>query len=118
VLDAYQIFEPRQCEAEVGEITNTVQVTAEIPLVETATAQKSFVITSSRVTASRPTGATSARCCARCRASPRTLSRNFNLAFNTTMGFNVNGLRDTANNVYLDGTINTDVAPTTASSRR
>ncbi|HEY6400076.1 MAG TPA: carboxypeptidase-like regulatory domain-containing protein, partial [Blastocatellia bacterium] len=50
VLDAYQILNLGNVKLEVGEITNTVQVTAEIPLVETATAQKSFVITSEQVT--------------------------------------------------------------------
>ena len=34
---------------------------------------------------------------------------DFRLAFNNTDAFNVNGLRGSANNVYLDGSINTDV---------
>src|SRR5262245_27247371 len=109
VLDAYQILNLGNVKLEVGEITNTVQVTAEIPVVETATAQKSFVITSEQVTGISTNGRDF-------RSLMRTLpgvtsnaASDFNLAFNTTMGFNVNGLRDTANNVYLDGAINTDV---------
>jgi carboxypeptidase family protein len=109
VLDAYQILNLGNVKLEVGEITNTVQVTAEIPLVETATAQKSFVITSEQVTGIATNGRDF-------RSLMRTLpgvttnaQSDFNLAFNSTQGFNVNGLRDTANNVYLDGTINTDV---------
>src|SRR5262249_13425546 len=50
VLDAYQILNLGSVGLEVGEINNTVQVTADVPLVETATAQKSFVITSEQVT--------------------------------------------------------------------
>src|SRR5215510_11541043 len=50
VLDAYQILNLGNVKLEVGEITNSVQVTAETPLIETATAQKSFVITSEQVT--------------------------------------------------------------------
>jgi hypothetical protein len=109
VLDAYQILNLGNVKLEVGEITNTVLVTTETPLVETATAQKSFVITSEQVTGVSTNGRDF-------RSLMRTLpgvtsntQSDFNLAFNTTMGFNVNGLRDTANNVYLDGTINTDV---------
>jgi hypothetical protein len=109
VLDAYQILNLGEVKLEVGEITNTVQVTAEVPLVETATAQKSFVITSEQVTGISTNGRDF-------RSLLRTLPgvtsntlSDFNLAFNSTQGFNVNGLRDTANNVYLDGTINTDV---------
>src|SRR5262245_1090880 len=50
VLDAYQILNLGNVKLEVGEITTSVQVTSEVPLVETATAQKSFVITSEQVT--------------------------------------------------------------------
>ncbi len=50
VLDAYQVLNLGGVGLEIGEITNTVQVTAETPLIETATAQKSFVITSEQVT--------------------------------------------------------------------
>src|SRR5260370_16819790 len=34
---------------------------------------------------------------------------DFRLAFNNTDSFHVNGLRGSANNVFLDGAINTDV---------
>jgi hypothetical protein len=34
---------------------------------------------------------------------------DFRLAFNNTDSFNVNGMRGSANNFYLDGSINTDV---------
>jgi hypothetical protein len=50
VLDAYQVLNLGSVRLEVGDLANTVEVTAEIPLVETATAQKSFVITSEQVT--------------------------------------------------------------------
>jgi len=109
VLDAYQILNLGNVKLEVGEITNTVQVTAEIPLVETATAQKSFVITSEQVTGISTNGRDFRSLLRTLPGVTSNTQSDFNLAFNTTMGFNVNGLRDTANNVYLDGTINTDV---------
>lgn len=109
VLDAYQILSLGNLKLEIGEISNTVQVTAEPPLVELATAQKSFVITSEQVTGIATNGRDFRSLL---RTLPGVISNtqsDFNLAFNSTHGFNVNGLRDTANNVYLDGTINTDV---------
>ncbi len=94
---------------EVGEITNSVQVTAETPLIETATAQKSFVITSEQVTGVSTNGRDFRSLLRMLPGVTSNTQSDFNLAFNSTQGFNVNGLRDTANNVYLDGTINTDV---------
>src|SRR5262249_8520944 len=86
-----------------------VQVTAETPLVETATAQKSFVITSEQVTGVSTNGRDFRSLLRTLPGVTSNAQSDFNLGFNTTLGFNVNGLRDTANNVYLDGTINTDV---------
>ncbi|MBO0724370.1 MAG: TonB-dependent receptor [Blastocatellia bacterium] len=109
VLDAYQILNLGGVKLEVGEITNTVQVTAETPLVETATAQKSFVITSEQVTGVSTNGRDFRSLLRTLPGVTSNAQSDFNLGFNTTLGFNVNGLRDTANNVFLDGAINTDV---------
>src|SRR5499426_1275296 len=109
VLDAYQILNLGNVKLEVGEITTSVQVTSEVPLVETATAQKSFVITSEQVTGISTNGRDFRSLLRTLPGVTSNTQSDFNLAFNSTQGFNVNGLRDTANNVYLDGTINTDV---------
>src|SRR5215467_12905839 len=109
VLDAYQILNLGGVKLEVGEISNTVQVTADVPLVETATAQKSFVITSEQVTGIATNGRDFRSLLRTLPGVTSNAASDFNLGFNTTLGFNVNGLRDTANNVYLDGTVNTDV---------
>jgi hypothetical protein len=109
VLDAYQILNLGSVSMEIGELTNTVSVTAEAPLVETATAQKSFVITSQQVTGISTNGRDFRSLLRTVPGVTSNTQSDFNLAFNSTQGFNVNGLRDTANNVYLDGTINTDV---------
>ena len=109
VLDAYQILSLGQLKLEVGDIANTVQVTTDPPLVELATAQKSFVITSEQVTGIATNGRDFRSLLRTLPGVTSNTQSDFNLAFNSTQGFNVNGLRDTANNVYLDGTINTDV---------
>jgi hypothetical protein len=109
VLDAYQILNLGNMKLEVGDLSTTVTVTAEAPLVETATAQKSFVITSEQVTGISTNGRDFRSLLRTLPGVTSNAQSDFNLGFNTTLGFNVNGLRDTANNVYLDGTINTDV---------
>ncbi|MFN7931279.1 MAG: TonB-dependent receptor [Blastocatellia bacterium] len=109
VLDAYQIMTLGAIKMEVGGLESTVTVTAEAPLVETATAQKSFVITSEQVTGIATNGRDFRSLLRTLPGVTSNATSDFNLAFNSTQGFNVNGLRDTANNVYLDGTINTDV---------
>lgn len=109
VLDAYQILNLGEVSLEIGELSNTVTVTAEAPLIETATAQKSFVISSEQVTGISTNGRDFRSLLRTLPGVTSNTQSDFNLAFNSTQGFNVNGLRDTANNVYLDGTINTDV---------
>src|SRR5262245_2679133 len=109
VLDAYQILNIGVFRMEVGEIINTVTVTAEAPVVETATGQKSFVISSQQVTGISTNGRDFRSLLRTLPGVTSNTQSDFNLAFNSTQGFNVNGLRDTANNVYLDGAINTDV---------
>jgi Carboxypeptidase regulatory-like domain/TonB-dependent Receptor Plug Domain len=109
VLDALQILNLGELKLEVGDITNTVVVTGEAPIVETATANKSFVITSQQVTGIATNGRDFRSLLRTLPGVTSNTQSDFNLAFNTTQGFNVNGLRDSMNNVYLDGTINTDV---------
>ena len=109
VLDAYQIASLGNLSLEVGGVESTVTVTADVPLVETATSQKSFVISSEQVTGISTNGRDFRSLLRTLPGVTSNTQSDFNLAFNSTQGFNVNGLRDTANNVYLDGTINTDV---------
>ncbi|MCI0390717.1 MAG: Plug and carboxypeptidase regulatory-like domain-containing protein [Acidobacteria bacterium] len=109
ILDAYQIMRLGSVKLEVGSLENTVTVTAEAPLVETATAQKSFVISSEQVTEISTNGRDFRSLLRTLPGVTSNTGSDFNLGFNSTQGFNVNGLRDTMNNVYLDGTINTDV---------
>jgi hypothetical protein len=109
VLDAYQILSLGPLDLEVGEITSIVTVAAGQELVETATAQKSFVITSEQVTGVSTNGRDFRSLLRTLPGVTSSAQSDFNLGFNTTMGFNVNGQRDTMNNVFLDGAVNTDV---------
>ena len=94
---------------EVGSTTDSITVEAEVPLVETSTANKSFTITSKQVTDLSLNGRDFQSLM---RTLPGVVSNDrtdFRLAFNNTDSFNVNGLRGSNNNVFLDGAINTDV---------
>ncbi|MCC6587397.1 MAG: carboxypeptidase regulatory-like domain-containing protein [Bryobacterales bacterium] len=108
-LDQNQIMELGNIVLQVGQTTESVTISAETPLVETATANKSFVISSRQVTELSLNGRDFQSLM---RTLPGVVSNDrsdFRLAFNNTDAFNVNGLRGSANNVFLDGTINTDV---------
>ncbi len=108
-LDQNQIMNLGSLTAEVGQTSESVTVEAQVPLVETSTAQKSFVISSRQVTELALNGRDFQSLM---RTLPGVVSNDasdFRLAFNNTNSFNVNGARGSANNVFLDGSINTDV---------
>jgi hypothetical protein len=109
VLDVNQIMSLEPIRLEVGTISESVVVDAAPPQVETASADRNFVVTSKEVTEQSLNGRD-------WQSLLRTLpgivsndSSDFRLAFNNTDSFNVNGLRGSNNNVFLDGSINTDV---------
>ena len=108
-LDQNQIMNLGSLTAEVGQTTESVTIEAQVPLVETSTAQKSFVISQKQVTELALNGRDFQSLM---RTLPGVVSNDasdFRLAFNNTNSFNVNGARGSANNVFLDGSINTDV---------
>ena len=109
VLDVNQTMNLAALKLEVGSITDSVVVDATAPQVETATADHNFVITSKEVTEQSLNGRDWQSLL---RTLPGIVSNDtsdFRLAFNNTDSFNVNGLRGSNNNVFLDGSINTDV---------
>src|SRR5262249_29675494 len=104
-----QIMNVGSLPLELGTPTETLTVAAEAPLVETTTAQRGFVITSRQVTEVSLNGRDFQSLL---RTLPGVVSNDtsdFRLAFNNTDAFNINGLRGSMNNFYLDGSINTDV---------
>src|SRR6476646_8206290 len=109
ILDLNQVMNLGTINLQIGEAAASVTVEATAPLVETTTAAKSFTITTQQVT---ELSLNSRDFTALMRTLPgvtSTASSDFRLTFNETTNFNVNGLRGSMNNVYLDGTINTDV---------
>ncbi len=109
VLDPNQIINLGPLTMELGQTAETVTVESQTPLVETSTAQRGFVITSRQVTELSLNGRDFQSLM---RTLPGVVSNDasdFRLAFNNTDSFNVNGMRGSQNNFYLDGSINTDV---------
>ena len=107
-LDETQVMNVGTVPLQVGQMTDSVSVDSQTQLVETATAQKSFVITSKQVTEIPLNGRDFQTLM---RTLPGVVSNDtsdFRLAFNNTNSFNVNGQRGSSNNVFLDGSINTD----------
>ena len=108
-LDANQIMNLGTLSMQVGQTTESITVAAEVPLVETSTSQKSFVISSRQVTELSFNGRDFQSLMRTLPGVASNSGSDFRLAFNNTDQFNVNGLRGSMNNVYLDGSINTDV---------
>ena len=109
VLELSQTLNLGPVALALGGTDTTVTVDTQPNLIETTTSEHSDVITSKEVTETPLNGRDFTSLI---RTLPGIVSNNnsdFNLVFNSTTGFFVNGFRSSANNVYLDGAINTDV---------
>src|SRR5262249_15643321 len=108
-LDPNQTMDLGELTLELGQTTEQITVEAQVPLVETSTADKGFVVSGRQVVEQSLNGRDFQSLI---RTLPGVVSNDnsdFRLAFNNTDAFNVNGLRGSMNNVFLDGSINTDV---------
>ncbi|HEX6802531.1 MAG TPA: carboxypeptidase regulatory-like domain-containing protein [Terriglobales bacterium] len=108
-LDPNQVLGLGQVIMEIGSASEHVEVAAITPLVETATADHSAIIDSKQVTETLLNGRDFQSLM---KSLPGVTSNNasdFQLQFNNTDQMHINGLRGSANNVFLDGAINTDV---------
>jgi hypothetical protein len=112
VLDQNQDLTLGNLTMTLGATVESITVEATTPLVETSTSDHSAVIDSKQVTETSLNGRDF-------QSLVKTLpgvvtggsmanASDFRLAFNNTDAFNVNGMRGSANNIYLDGAINTD----------
>lgn len=109
VVDQNQALNLGVITLQVGQTSDSVLVESQVPLVETSTAQKSFVIDARQVTQLALNGRDFQSLIKTLPGIVSNDKSDFRLAFNNTDAFNVNGLRGSMNNVYLDGSINTDV---------
>ena len=107
VLDPGQVVDLGEVKLEVGALAETVDVRAETPVIEIGTSQKSYTISDTQV---RELSLNGRDFTSLLKTLPgvATNDTGFRLAFNSTEGFMVNGLRQSMNNVMLDGSPNTD----------
>ncbi|HEV2274863.1 MAG TPA: carboxypeptidase regulatory-like domain-containing protein [Acidobacteriaceae bacterium] len=109
VLDQEQTLGLGQLTMTLGEASQTVTITAQTPLIETATSNNSAVIPQRQVTEQPLNGRDFESLMTTLPGVVTNDSSQFRLVFNQTNDFYVNGMRGTANNFFLDGVINTDV---------
>ena len=107
VLDPGQVLDLRDLKLTVGGLTETVEVSAGTPTIEIGTSQKSYTISDTQIKELSLNGRDFTSLL-KTLPGVATNETGFRLAFNSTEGFMVNGLRQSMNNVVLDGTPNTD----------
>jgi Carboxypeptidase regulatory-like domain/TonB-dependent Receptor Plug Domain len=107
VLDPGQVLDLGEIKLAVGALSETVDVVAATPVIDIGTSQKSYTISDTQV---RELSLNGRDFTSLLKTLPgvATNDTGFRLAFNSTEGFMVNGLRQSMNNVMLDGTPNTD----------
>jgi len=108
-LDVNQILNLGPVQMAVGAASEQISVEETASQVETTTANKSFVIDAKQVTEISLNGRDFQSLLRTLPGVVSNDSSDFRLAFNNTDSFHVNGQRGSANNVFLDGSINTDV---------
>ncbi len=94
---------------EIGEVSDTVSIVAETPLVQTNTGEKAFLVENRQITELPLNGR---NWVALMNTVPGVISSNrsdFETNFNDVSGFHANGGRGSQNNFYLDGSPNLDV---------
>jgi hypothetical protein len=94
---------------EIGEVSDTVQIVSELPLVQTNTGEKAFSVDAKQIQELPLNGR---NWIALMKTVPGVVSaspNDFRMDFNDVSSFHANGLRGSQNNFYLDGSPNLDV---------
>ena len=108
-LDQEQTLSLGNLGLTVGGSNETVTVTEEAPLIETANSDNSAIVDQRQVTEQPLNGRDFESLLTTLPGIVTNNTSQFRLVFNQTNDFFVNGMRGTANNFFLDGVINTDV---------
>ena len=108
-LDEEQTLSLGNLGLTVGGSSDTVTVTEEAPLIETANSDNSAIVDQRQVLEQPLNGRDFESLLTTLPGIVTNNTSQFRLVFNQTNDFFVNGMRGTANNFFLDGVINTDV---------
>lgn len=109
VLDEEQSLGLGQLALTIGQASQTVTVSTDTPLIDTATSNNSAVIDQRQVVEQPLNGRDFESLMTTLPGVVTNNQSQFRLVFNQTDDFYVDGMRGTANNFFLDGVINTDV---------
>src|SRR3984957_12763529 len=109
VLDQDQSLSLGNLALTIGQASQTVTVTTQTPLIDTATSSNAAVISQRQVTEQPLNGRDFESLLTTLPGIVTNNTSQFRLVFNETDDFFVNGMRGTSNNFFLDGVINTDV---------
>jgi hypothetical protein len=109
VLDQDQSLGLGNLPLTIGQASQTVTVSTQTPLIDTATSNNSQVVDQRQVTEQPLNGRDFESLLTTLPGVVTNNNSQFRLVFNETDDFYVNGMRGTANNFFLDGVINTDV---------
>ena len=109
VLDQDQSLGLGNLPLTIGQASQTVTVSTQTPLIDTASSNNSQVVDQRQVTEQPLNGRDFESLLTTMPGVVTNNNSQFRLVFNETDDFYVNGMRGTANNFFLDGVINTDV---------
>jgi hypothetical protein len=109
ILDQDQSLGLGQVALTIGQANQTVTVSSQTPLIDTATSSNAAVVDRRQVTEQPLNGRDFESLLTTLPGVVTNNNSQFRLVFNQTDDFYVNGMRGTANNFFLDGIINTDV---------
>jgi hypothetical protein len=108
-VDPTTVLDFGNVQLDIGQTSEAITVQGEVPLVETSSSNKGFTIDRKQVTELALNGRDFQSLMLTLPGVVSNDRSSFRLAFNNTDNFNVNGMRGSANNFFLDGSINTDV---------
>ena len=108
-VDQDQALGLQPIQLTLGQVSDTVTVDAQAPLIETASSNNSAVISERQVLEQPLNGRDFESLLTTLPGIVTNNNSQFRLVFNQTNDFFVNGMRGSANNFFLDGVINTDV---------
>ncbi len=94
---------------EVGEVNETVSITAEAPVVQTEKGDVGYVVNTRQMTDLAVNGRTFIQLVQLLPGASRTMGDEGGLSFGSSKGFAINGQRDKYSGLLLDGVENTDM---------
>ncbi len=108
-LDVNTKLDIGQIKLEVGQVTEVVNVTEDLPMVQSATMEKAYLVDKAQITELPMNGRNWVALMSTVPGMTSSTRNDFDTNFNDVSGFHAVGGRGSQNNFYLDGSPNLDV---------